>query len=85
MLQPTTDPGFGEKYSSHTKRIINKDGSFNVVRKGGSWNARDFYLFLINATWPVFLSLMLLFYLLINLLFAGMYYLAGKSGRTANP
>ncbi len=77
MLQQTNDPGFGEKYSGRTKRVINKDGTYNVIRKGSGFNTRDFYLFLINASWPTFLGLMLLFYLLINLLFAGLYYLAG--------
>ncbi len=77
MVQQTNDPGFGEKYAGKTKQIINPDGTYNVVRKGGGFNSRDFYLFLINASWPTFLTLLLLFYLLINLLFAGCYYLAG--------
>ena len=77
MLPPSNDPGFGEKYSGKTKRIINKDGSFNVVRTGVAFNARDVYLFLINTSWPRFLSLMLLFYLVLNLLFASSYFLTG--------
>lgn len=77
MLQQTTDPGFGEKYSGKTKRIINRDGTFNVVREGCGFNLRDFYLFLINTSWPKFLGLMLAFYLAINFIFAGMYFLTG--------
>ena len=30
----TTDPGLGEIYNRKTKRVINQDGTFNVVRKG---------------------------------------------------
>ncbi|MDQ3290270.1 MAG: ion channel [Bacteroidota bacterium] len=77
MLQQATDPGSGEKYSSQTKRIINKDGSFNVVRKGGTFNSRDFYLFLINTSWSKFLGLILLFYLIVNLFFTSIYLLTG--------
>ncbi len=77
MLQPGQDPGSGEKYAGKTKRIINKDGSFNVVKVGADYSARDVYLFLINASWLKFLSLLILFYFLINLLFAGLYYVTG--------
>ena len=28
------DPGLGEKYNEKTTRIINPNGSFNVVREG---------------------------------------------------
>ena len=71
------DPGFGEKYARRTKRIINKDGSFNVIRKGAGFNVRDAYLFLINTSWIKFLLLLLLVYALVNLAFTGWYYSIG--------
>jgi len=71
------DPGFGENYARRTKRIINKDGSFNVVRKGAGYSVRDAYLFLINISWFKFLLLLLLVYALVNLGFTGLYYWIG--------
>jgi len=73
----TPDPGFGEKYNRRTKRIINKNGSFNVVRKGAGFNVRDIYLFLINTSWFKFLLLLLTTYILVNLVFTGWYFQIG--------
>ena len=74
---PEKDPGFGEKYTRRTKRIINKNGSFNVVRIGAGFNVRDAYLFLINASWFKFLLFLLAAYALINVGFTGLYYWIG--------
>ena len=68
------DPDFGKKYARRTRRIINKNGSFNVIRKGAGFNVRDAYLFLINISWFNFLLLLLLIYVLVNLAFTGLYY-----------
>ena len=37
MNQPTFDPGLTQQYTGALRRSINKDGSFNVHRRGGSW------------------------------------------------
>lgn len=76
-LKKVIDPGFGEKYSAPTKRIINPDGSFNVVRRHTEFNGRDLYQFLVNLSWPYFIMLVFLFYGIVNLLFTGVYYLGG--------
>ena len=57
--------------------MINKDGTFNVRRSGVTW--RDFhpYLHLIYMSWDKFLLTVFLGYLVINLLFAGVYFALG--------
>jgi inward rectifier potassium channel len=77
MAKKVIDPGFGEKYTAQTKRIINPDGSVNVVRRNTEVGIRDLYQYLINMRWRYFLLLVILFYLFVNLLFSGLYYLAG--------
>src|SRR5579871_4655662 len=74
MHTPSFDPGLTQKYAGPLRRIINKDGSFNVHRMGTSW--RDFhpYLQLINMSWPGFLASLFCGYLVINTVFAAAYY-----------
>ena len=48
------------------RRAINKDGSFNVDRHGGTWRNVHPYLHLINASWPAFLGIVCLAYLVVN-------------------
>ena len=74
MQKPTFDPGLTQQFSGVLRRSINKDGSFNVYRRGVSW--RDFhpYLQMLNMSWPRFFATILGGYLLINLLFALVYF-----------
>lgn len=71
------DPGLGSKYSKQVKRLINEDGSYNIIRKGGIHGVKDFYKFLIDIHWLAFLSLLLAGYILINVLFAFCYLSVG--------
>lgn len=72
------DIGFGTKISGKEQRMINRDGSFNVIRKGQSfWDTFNVYHSLITMSWRNFLIFVLLFYIAINLVFAGLYYLIG--------
>ncbi|MEO1049220.1 MAG: ion channel [Bacteroidota bacterium] len=71
------DPGLGVKYRENTKRIINKDGSFNVVRKGFRFNPRNTYQALITMSWSRFFLLMFAFLFAINCIFAGVYTMIG--------
>ena len=77
MEKPTFDPGLTQQFTGALRRSINKDGSFNVFRRGGSW--RDFhpYLYTLNLSWPRFFGAILGGYLLINLLFALVYFALG--------
>lgn len=77
MRQQAQDPGFGSKDGNSTRRIINKDGSFNVVREGIDSGIRDLYQGLITISNFRFVVNVTLVYFLLNALFALLYWLNG--------
>lgn len=77
MRRQTRDLGLGEKYNSRTKRLINKDGSFNIVKLGRELRLYDAYQYLKNISVERLSFLLLCFYLLINVLFALLYLWCG--------
>ncbi|HUJ22775.1 MAG TPA: ion channel [Bryobacteraceae bacterium] len=79
MQPPTFDPGLTQQFTAPLRRAINKDGSFNVRRRGTTWRDTHPYLYLINARWSVFLGLMFAGYLVVNTLFALVYYSLGPN------
>src|ERR1039457_6948242 len=82
MQNASFDPGLTTQVIAPLRRIINKDGQFNVHRRGTTW--RDFhpYLHLINLSWPRFLGALFLGYLVSNCLFAVVYYAIGPDQLT---
>lgn len=74
MSRPAFDPGFTEQYRGTLRRIINKDGQFNVRRRGTTWRDVHPYLYMINAPWSVFLALIFAAYLAANFIFALIYW-----------
>lgn len=77
MSKPTFDPGLTQQYTGSLRRAINKDGTFNVERRGTGWRDIHPYLFLISIPWPAFLSLVFAAYLAVNTIFAALYYSLG--------
>ncbi|HEX4807623.1 MAG TPA: ion channel [Bryobacteraceae bacterium] len=75
--KPTYDPGLTQQYAGVLKRAINKDGKFNVRRTGLTWRDVNPYLFLINASWPLFLLLVATMFVIVITAFAGVYSLIG--------
>ncbi len=73
-----TDLGFGSKISAQTKRLINKDGTFNVERKGlRFFESLSFYHWLLEMSWIKFNGVVLLAYIFVNLIFASLYMMIG--------
>lgn len=72
------DPGLTQQYTGPLLRAINKDGSFNIRRRGIAGIAGSFYFHLVNMTWRRFLALVLAAYLAVNTAFATIYYLLGR-------
>ncbi len=77
MFKQAQDPGLGEKYFKHTKRIINKDGSFNIKRTGGGLSSINAFHYLINISWTKFLLIVFAGFIVTNLIFALLYQFAG--------
>jgi inward rectifier potassium channel len=70
--QVNDDLGLGIKASA--RRSVNKDGSFNVRRVGlPRFRPYEFYHHLITMSWPGFLALLFLGFLITNALFALLY------------
>ncbi len=79
MRQPTFDPGLTQQYNRSLRRAINPDGSFNVLRRGTNWRDVHPYLHLINMSWPAFLGTLFVAYLIVNILFALLYFALGAN------
>ena len=77
MKSPSFDPGLTQQFTAPLTRIINKDGSFNVHRRGETWHDFHPYLHLINMSWTRFLLTLFAAYMAVNLLFAWAYYALG--------
>lgn len=75
-----TDLGLGNKIPDKNYRVINRDGSFNLKRKGlPFFESFSIYHWLISMSWLKFCGLILTAYLLVNILFATLYYLGGDA------
>ena len=73
------DLGFGTKLTNSQSRLVNQDGSFNVVRVNDTlWDRLNIYNRLITMSWFAFLAWILCAYLTANTLFASIYLLAGS-------
>lgn len=77
MAKQTFDPGLTTQYTGLLRRAINKDGSFNVARRGTRWRDIHPYLHLISMPWPSFLALLFASYLAVNTVFAVIYFALG--------
>lgn len=75
MANRVVDPGTGTKNTSN--RLLNKDGSFNVKRKGTLHPVSDLYHYLVNMKWGKFLLLVFLSYTVLNTFFALIYLACG--------
>jgi inward rectifier potassium channel len=71
------DPGFTQRYAGSIRRIINKNGAFNVKRHGVNWHDVHPYLYMINTSWPRFFGDMVGGYLVLNIVFASLYWMVG--------
>ncbi|HZT30656.1 MAG TPA: ion channel [Bryobacteraceae bacterium] len=73
MDQPSFDPGLTQQYSARLRRTINKDGEFNVRRRGFTRRDLHAYLFLIHVRWHSFLGFMFGGFIGVNSIFAVIY------------
>lgn len=83
--QPEFDPGLTQRYTGDLRRVINKDGSFNVLRRGVGLRDKGFYLHLMNSNWPWFLIQVGLAYTAVNVCFAAIYYWIGVDQLSGAP
>src|SRR6201999_3417800 len=78
---PSSDLGFGRVVSEQRAlRLLNRDGSFNVQRRGRGLNAFLAYSNLVSTTWNRFFLFVAAVYLTLNGCFALMYVAVGSNG-----
>jgi len=78
--QPEQAPelGYGTRASKGHQRLVNPDGSFNVRKRGNrKLSISDVYHILISLGWWKFFAILTAAFILINFLFASVYYLIG--------
>lgn len=77
-IKSTINTGFGTDASVEGDRLIDEKGKFNVKKKGLPFLKQfSLYQWLISAHWFTFTMLVILFYLLVNSIFASIYYALG--------
>jgi len=73
MADINFDPGFTKTYTGPLRRAINKDGTFNVRRRGARIHDLHIYQFLVSLSWPSFVAILFLGYVTMNVIFALLY------------
>ncbi len=76
-MKRANDPGLGSKFQKPIERMMNPDGSYNIVRRGGLNGLQDFYKFLLEIKWYWFILFITSFYIIMNLIFSSLYLLIG--------
>jgi inward rectifier potassium channel len=77
MASRIKDPGIGTKFDENIDRIINADGTYNVVRKGSQRGFRDVFKYLVEIKWSKFFLILFSGYILLNIFFTLIYLLFG--------
>jgi inward rectifier potassium channel len=76
--QRDRDLGFGAVVSRHRRhRLLNRDGTFNVVRSGLDLVETLAPHYLLRMEWPPFIGLITVGYLILNALFAALFLALG--------
>jgi inward rectifier potassium channel len=77
------DTGFSTNADDTGGRFINKDGSYNLVKEGMPfWKRISIFHTMLNLPVWKFISIIFVFYVLINLAFTGIYFWIGSSTLT---
>jgi inward rectifier potassium channel len=79
--RPQQDLGFGSVVANATRRrFLNRDGTFNVKRTGLSFTeSRSPYRYVLDISWPWFVSYVVSWYLITNAIFALAYLACGPA------
>ena len=80
-VEDKNDLGFGSIVATDSQtRLLNKDGTFNVRRRGIGWiESQSFYHVALTLTWPRFLWACVFWYLGLNVLFGAAFWLCGPA------
>ena len=82
-IRDKKESGFGEFPDFETRRLINKDGSFNIIREGQGFFSS--YQNSVEMGWGKFILLIVLVYILINAFFTILFLIAGYENLAGVP
>lgn len=85
MARKVKDPGLGESTTTSAKRIVNKDGSFNIKHLHGKTGIAALYAYLVDISWTHFFLLVFSAYFVLNMVFASVYMLIGVQYISVTP
>ena len=77
MIKKIKDPGLGITSSEYAERMVNADGSFNILHLNKPRRFSEAYHFLVNISWGYFFVLAFAMGFLINAFFALVYLAIG--------
>lgn len=77
MGNEINDPGIGTQFKTRTQRVINPDGTYNVIKHGGKRGFRDIFKYMLEISWIRFFLILFAGYIGMNLIFTVVYYLCG--------
>ena len=78
-MQQPFDPGITQSYDGSVRRIVNRNGSFNVRRRGRRLSDFHLFQFFVTLSWPRFFAVVILAFVLVTLAFTGLYLAVGVS------
>jgi inward rectifier potassium channel len=84
MAKKVKDPGFGYSSAKNAKKLINDDGTTNVIHVNRKSGMHDLYSYLIEVSWWKFFLYVISIYTLINIFFAVVYNVIGIEQITAS-
>lgn len=73
------DLGLGKNYQFKTKRLLNKNGSSNIKKQNFRVTFSDAYIYFLSISWFRFIALVIAYYTVSNVLFAGLYFVTGAT------
>ena len=84
-IESGQDLGIGDMLSGQKRmRLLNRDGTFNVLRnRKNLWDDLSYATFL-RVSWPVFMGSVVLLFIVANLLFATGYVICGHASLAVN-
>lgn len=77
MANQIKDPGIGTKFDEKVRRMINADGSYNVIKTGSTKGIRDIFKYLVEISWGQFFLLLFSGYIIFNVFFTCIYLIFG--------
>ena len=84
MAKKIKDPGLGYNSNKNVQSFVKQDGTSNILHLNRERNLDDLYTYLLGLSWTVFISIVVLGFVLINTGFALIYLWIGIEELTAS-